>query len=154
MQFFTTASFRYTAGVPYTENSNRRISGSGIPIWFARGTFHRARFVKLGPFIDPNGMFVVKEDECLIEWETKQPPPGTEQALREGERVVIQAILKVNRTFVQPRSIMHAQVDPDPVYAEGDWVAVWFGLISPAEVVGRWRGHATDLRDNSGSPVA
>jgi hypothetical protein len=153
---FEMASFFHSyvyKGVPYTKDENKSFNVVDTPIWFSRNSLHRATFTLDGPYDDPLGRYRVESGEALLSWETKQPPPGTEQALLEGPRPIIQSILRVNRTFVTLNALLYRTVDPDAIFVNGDFVAVWFGQHSPAEVIGRYRPMTDPLvqRNNQGA---
>jgi len=138
-------------GKPYTKDTNITWNHMGLPIWFSRGSLHRGQYVLEGPYTDPEGYFTVQPGEVLIRWEIPQPPPGTEQAIN-SPRPDIYAIFELNREFVQPRSLLHRSVNPDIQFEPGDWCAVWFGVMYPAQVVGGYRDpNIEELRDYSGA---
>jgi len=101
----------------------------------------------IGPYTDPAGGYVVEQEQMLVMFEVIQPPPGTPQP----QRKVTYAIFDINRTFVGPDSLFYKIVDPNPVYAVGDDVALWSSEVHPISIIGKHRPHSSATRDISGS---
>jgi hypothetical protein len=145
MQFYFGYSYD---GKPYTSDSNRTWNTIGMPVWFTRGTSHRAQFVLYGPYEDPNGIFVVRPGEALVKWEVKQPPANSWQAINRPYPEIY-SILGVDKSFVTPQSLLYKTVDPDFLFKGGEWCYIWFGMVSPAVVIGGMRDpNLNPLRPN------
>lgn len=145
MEFYFGYSYN---GQPYTVDSNRTWNSIGMPIWFTRGTTHRAQWVLEGPYQDPNGMFTVQPGEALVKWEVKQPPAGSWQAINRPYPEIF-AILPIDRNFVTPASLMYKTVDPQFEFRGGEWCMVWFGMVTPASIIGGMRDpNLNPLRPN------
>jgi hypothetical protein len=134
------------AGVPYTKDANRTANPVGTPNWFSRGSLHRAKWIRQGPFVDVNGMYEVPEDHALVYWEIKQGTPEWQPPVEERIPAIL-AILPIDLEFVAGNwpgatspPLLFQSVDPDlALIAPQDDVAVWFALSGPAHIVGRFR---------------
>lgn len=131
-------------GVPYTTDSAKRFGPTGLPLWLARGSLHRAKWSQRGPYTDPQGMYEIKENEALVHWEVKQGTPQWSPP-EADVRPAIFAILPINTNFVLPPNgysppLLYQYVDPDLSFAlSGDDIAVWFAFNRPPEIIGRFR---------------
>ena len=136
--------------VPFDSNSNRTWNHVGMPVWFTRATLHRAIFTLEGPYTEPSGKFNVPEGYALVQFEVKQAPAGTPQALLHPRKQAY-AILRINRDFVSSGSLMSHSVNPNAIFNAGDDAAIWFGTVHPAEIVGAFRKPPETSTRNSGS---
>lgn len=131
-------------GVPYTGDSNRTITPIGTPSWFTKGSLHRAKWSRQGPFVDPSGMFEVPANYALVYWEIKQ---GTPQYTPPPSEIIptIFAILPIDLVFVDPpgansKPLLYAYVEPDLSFVQPqDDIAVWFAFNRPAHIIGAFR---------------
>ena len=53
-------------GVPYTGDSSRTITPIGTPTWFTKSSLNRAKWVREGPYTDPQGLFLVPAGYALV----------------------------------------------------------------------------------------
>lgn len=149
-------------GVPYTGDSALTVNPIGMPTWFTRGSLHRAKWSRMGPFVEPTGLFEVPADHALVYWEIRQgtpewsPPP-------ENTIPTIFAVLPIDLNFVLPPGgnsppLLFQYVDPDLSFVmPDDDIAVWFAFNRPAHIIGRYR-EPDDVafgfgRNNSGRMV-
>lgn len=139
MQFYNSSLGPIDTGKPLRADVSKTFNHVGIPIWFTRGSLHRAIHVLNGPYHEPTGLFVVQPGETLVYFEVKQPPKGSLQEQTLGLRPVTYAILSADRNFVHSGSLLYQSVDPDGEFEPGDDIAVWFGMTFPAVIVGRFR---------------
>lgn len=145
MQFYFGYSYD---GKPYTSDSNRTWNTIGMPVWFTRGTTHRAQFVLKGPYEDPSKIFTVGPNQALIRWEVKQPPVNSWQAINRPYPEIY-AVLDIDRSFVTPESLLYKTVDPNFNFVGGEWCLIWFSLIAPAVIIGGLRDpNLNPLRPN------
>lgn len=137
---FIAALMKYDENHPFDEfvNEFRTSASTFARTFFTQSTLHRGICRAVGPFTNAMNTFTVLPGQLLIEFETKQPPAGTEQALLYP-RPIWYAILSVNTTFVTPSSFMYSIVDPYANYQPGDEVALWFNVFHPACIIGRSR---------------
>lgn len=139
MRFYTSAAGPIDTGRPLRADAGKTFNHTGMPIWFTRGSLHRAIHVLSGPYHEPEGLFTVQPGEVLVYFEVKQPPAGSLQEQVIGLRPVTYAILQVDRNFVHSGSLLYRSVDPDAEFQKDDDIAIWFGMVFPATVVGRFR---------------
>lgn len=139
MRFYVSAIGPIDTGRPLRADAGKTFNHVGIPVWFTRGSLHRAVHVLSGPYHEPEGLFTVQPGEVLVYFEVKQPPKGSLQEQVVGLRPVTYAILSVDRNFIHSGSLLYKSVDPDSDFEKDDDIAVWFGMTFPATVVGRFR---------------